>query len=69
MNVGGKFMQSVKRIYWTDTGKPGISYFDVRNNSVHSCVDQGLGSPLGIAVDSLSGKIYWTDYGTHTVQR
>ena len=69
MNVGGKFMQSVKRIYWTDTGKPGISYFDVSNNSVHSCVNQGLGAPLGIAVDSLNGKIYWTDYGTHTVQR
>ena len=62
-------MRSVKRIYWTDTGKPGISYFDTRDNSVHSCVDQGLVSPLGIAVDSLGGKIYWTDYGTHTVQR
>ena len=61
-------MQTVNRIYWTDTGKPGISYFDVGNNSVHSCVDQGLGSPLGIAVDSLSGKIYWTDSSANMVQ-
>ena len=61
-------MQSVNRIYWTDTAKPEISYFDVSNSSVHSCVNQGLGSPLGIAVDSLGGKIYWTDSSANMVQ-
>ncbi|MQG39941.1 MAG: hypothetical protein FI718_08175 [SAR202 cluster bacterium] len=62
-------METLKRIYWSDTTKPGLYYYDVNDKSVHDFVIDGLVSPLGIAIDSYDEKVYWTDYGTHTVQR
>jgi len=62
-------MGILKRIYWSDTTKPGLHYYDFKTKRVHDFVVKRLISPLGIAVDSNDKKIYWTDYGTHTVQR
>ena len=62
-------MGIVKRIYWSDTTKPGLHYYDFETKAVSDFVVKGLISPLGIAVDSNDEKVYWTDYGTHTVQR
>ena len=62
-------MRILKRIYWSDTAKPSLHYYDVETKTAHDFVVKGLISPLGIAVDSNDDKVYWTDYGTHTVQR
>ena len=62
-------MKHLKRIYWSDTTKPGLHYYDVESETVNDFVVTGLISPLGIAIDSANRKVYWTDYGTHTVKR
>ena len=62
-------MGILKRIYWSDTTEPGLHYYDVETKTVNDFVINDLISPLGIAIDSNNKKVYWTDYGTHTVQR
>ena len=45
---------------------------NVRNldgSNIEDLVTQGLVNPFGIALDVVSGKMYWTDYGTKKIQR
>jgi hypothetical protein len=37
--------------------------------NVEDLVTSGLGSPFGIALDVAGGKMYWTDWVTHKIQR
>ena len=50
--------------YWTESGTGTIKVY--RDGEVETLVS-GLSNPSGIAVDSVSGKLYWTDRGVNDV--
>lgn len=66
---------SGEHIYWTETGSGTQA---IRRASLHvplgatpwnrsdieSLVTEGLSNPLGLALDLVAGKMYWTDDGT-----
>ena len=56
-------------IYWTDVGAGKIQRANLDGSNVQDLVTQGLGIPIGIALDVRGGKMYWTDFGTGKIQR
>lgn len=63
-----------QKLYWTD-GVPGngsIKRSNLDGTGVETIVTGGLHLAVGLAVDSVHGKVYWTDVqsgGTGTIQR
>ena len=58
------------RMYWTE-GSPAdyMILSAAMDGTEMRFVIEGLSSPSGIAVDSEGGKLYWTDIGSHKIQR
>lgn len=55
------------KLYWTDIR--GIHRVDLDSENMETPVPVPLVSPMGIAVDKKSGKIYWADFDTRKIQR
>ena len=55
------------KLYWTDYR--GIHRVDLDGGNMETPVPVPLVSPIGIAVDEKSGKIYWADSNTRKIQR
>lgn len=55
-------------LYWTDAATGKIQQSDPAGGEITDIVT-GLGSPSGVVVSSVDGKIYWTDRSTSVIQR
>ena len=65
-------------IYWTNykwdidaqrSTNSRIRQANLDGSNVQDLVTQGLGSPAGLALDVVGGKMYWTDWDTEKIQR
>ena len=54
-------------MYWTDWRASKIQRANLDGSNVEDLITTGLGSPTGIALDLVAGKMYWTD--GNTIQR
>ena len=65
--------EDVLTIFWTDTVTEKIqrANLDMANLEVSNVKDlvTGLESPRNIALDVVSGKMYWTDFDSNKIQR
>ena len=56
-------------MYWTDWGGDRtVSRANLDGTSVEVIVT-GESEPTGIALDTVAGKIYWTDYADNDIKR
>ncbi len=62
-------------VYWTDVKEKSISRAMLSKQTsmmptptVETLVDTGLDFPDGLAVDRVTGNVYWTDMGLHRIQ-
>jgi len=66
--VNGKF-------YWIESiqtpfgGTGRIRWANLDGTEAKDLIDEGLRAPCGLDVDPTSDKLYWTDFGTHKIQR
>src|SRR5262245_34350538 len=58
------------QMYWTeaDPGLASIARANLDGSGVERIIT-GVNNPSGIAIDPLGCKVYWTDIGTHRIQR
>ena len=65
--------EDILTIFWIDGGTDKIQRgnLDMANSEVSNIEDivTGLENPSGIALDVVSGKMYWTDWDTDKIQR
>ena len=61
------FAQELQEIYWTSAR--GIFKASVSDLTPEEVIPVELSRPAGIEVDSVSGKIYWTDAGLKKIRR
>ncbi|KAH9508823.1 hypothetical protein Btru_050141 [Bulinus truncatus] len=54
---------SVERIYYSDKGLNVIAYVNVKGGTPTYIITTNLNSPSGIALNTRSQTIYWTDWG------
>ncbi|XP_039607026.1 very low-density lipoprotein receptor isoform X2 [Polypterus senegalus] len=52
-----------KNIYWTDLGTKTISVATFDGNKKKVLFDSGLKEPASVALDPLSGFLFWSDWG------
>ncbi len=52
-----------------DTETDKIQRANLDGSNVENLITQGLNAPIGIALDVVSGKMYWMDWGTDKIQR
>ena len=52
-----------KRIYWTDDKTSTIEMADFEGNQRYVVVSDSLQKPFAVAVDALSGYLFWSDNG------
>uniref|UniRef100_H2YAY8 EGF-like domain-containing protein n=1 Tax=Ciona savignyi TaxID=51511 RepID=H2YAY8_CIOSA len=57
-----------RKLYYTDNSLKIIGSVSPDGSNMTTVVS-GLNLPRGIAVDPCRGYIYWTDWGTHTIER
>lgn len=53
-----------QKIYWTERGvevAPKIQRANLDGSEIETIVEAGLGSPYGIALDLVHGKVYWAE--------
>ena len=67
MLLSGYTTAEADKLYWTDDR--GIHRVDLDSGNMETPVPVPLVSPIGIAVDTKSGKIYWADFNTRKIQR
>ena len=53
-----------RKIYWADSDTRKIQRSNLDGTEIEDLVTEGLRNPLKVAVDPITGKIYWTDIGT-----
>ena len=58
------------RMYWTNAGsRDRIQRADIDGSNLENLVTTGLSQPIDLALDVVSGKMYWADHGTDKIQR
>ncbi len=58
-------------LYWTDKDAPQIQRLIMDCNQTESLTtpSSGFGSPRGIAIDAINGRVYWADFNGGSIHR
>ena len=59
------------KIYWTDqlvTSK-SVQRANLDGSNLEDVISGAAGLPMGVAIDGYNEKLYWTEYGTGTINR
>ncbi len=61
---------SANVVYWAESVSGKIQAYDLSTATVHDVI-VGLNNPMGVAIDDVAGKVYWTEavFGTGKVSR
>ncbi len=54
--------------YWADLGSGSVRRIDL-SSGVDTALISGLSDPIGIALDPIAGKVYWSEFSARSISR